>query len=116
LIWRIRDRSDFDLLSRQADRARCGALGVRHVPAPPAGNRRAVAYAIRRRARSAVDRNHLKRRLRGLVLEVAREDPVLMPAGLYLVTAGTSAYGADASALRAMLHGALGQLRKRRGR
>ncbi|MBV6509767.1 MAG: Ribonuclease P protein component [Acidimicrobiales bacterium] len=116
LIWRVRDRSDFELLRLRGARARCGALGVRHVPAPPAGNRRAVAYAIRRRAAGAVERNRLKRCLRGLLVEVVREEPSLMPAGLYLVSAGTSAYDADTAALRGMLRGALGELRRRSGR
>jgi ribonuclease P protein component len=48
-----------------------------------------VAYAVGKRVGGAVKRNHLRRRLRAAVAEVAAE----VPPGAYLVAAGPEAGG-----------------------
>jgi ribonuclease P protein component len=69
LIWRIRDRATFAALAR-APRRRVGPISLRCVPGDPTCPAR-VAYAVGRKAGSAVDRNRIRRRLRAAVAESA---------------------------------------------
>lgn len=67
------------------------------VPAEPSHPQRAVAYAIGRRAGGAVTRNRIRRRLRSVVRELAKE----LPAGTYLLGAGPEAAALPYTELRA---------------
>jgi ribonuclease P protein component len=85
VAWRIRDRATFEALRRSGARARRGPVTVTYAEIGSAPAPR-VAYAVGRRAGSAVDRNRVRRRLRGAV--AATEG--LVP-GAYLVAAGPEA-------------------------
>jgi ribonuclease P protein component len=67
-------------------RRRRGPLSLRFVPGDDDAR---VAYAIGRSAGGAVQRNRIRRRLRGTVTVFAREGRV--PAGAYLIGAGAAA-------------------------
>lgn len=87
MAWRIRDRATFEALRQSSARARRGP--VRVIYAAVGGTERPrVAYAVGRRAGTAVARNHLRRRLRSAVQESDRFE-----AGAYLVSAGPEAAG-----------------------
>src|SRR5262249_61115042 len=79
LIWRVRDRATFEALAR-APRQRVGGIALRSCrdgsTAPPR-----VAFAVGRRAGSAVARNRVRRRLRAAI-DGCRVD--LAPGGAYL--------------------------------
>jgi ribonuclease P protein component len=59
--------------------------------AEPAGDPPRVAYAVGKRAGSAVVRNRARRRLRAGVLEHHRGPDGPLPSGAYLVSAGSAA-------------------------
>ncbi len=85
ILWRVERRRTFEAL-RQARRRQVGPITVTWVAGDPAQPVR-VAFAIGRRAGSAVVRNRLRRRLRMLMREAA---PQLSP-GAYLIGASASA-------------------------
>jgi ribonuclease P protein component len=82
LIWRIRDRATFVALAR-APRRRVGPISLRYVPGDPTAPAR-VAYAVGRKAGSAVDRNRIRRRLRAAV---AGSAAAFAAGGAYLLEA-----------------------------
>jgi len=88
VVWRIRDRATFDALRRSGRRARRGPITVTYSPVGAAPEPR-VAYAVGKRVGGAVQRNHLRRRLRAAVEAVAAD---IRP-GAYLVAAGPEAGG-----------------------
>jgi ribonuclease P protein component len=101
LIWRVRDRATFAALA-QARPRRAGPVRIRAVPhraGPPA-----VAYAVGRRAGSAVARNRLRRRLRAAVHERA---DLLSRDTAYLVGADPAALTMSFAALSDALARAL---------
>lgn len=92
----LRGRGDLDALRRRGRRARAGHLGVTYLPpsGPPAVGRATgdpvpgtarTAFAVDRRAGTAVVRNRIRRRLRAGLRELAGTG-VLRP-GAYLVRA-----------------------------
>lgn len=107
LIWRIRDRTTFDVLG-SAPRRRRGPVSltvvVSHREEPPR-----VAYAVGKRVGPAVVRNRVRRRLRA---SVARHRDALRPGAAYLVGAGPAA----AAAPFAELDSAVGALLVAAGR
>ena len=84
MTWRIRDRATFEALRHSEARARRGPVTVTYAPVGTAPRPR-VAYAIGKRAGSAVTRNRIRRRLRA-----AASTADLRP-GAYLVSAGPAA-------------------------
>jgi ribonuclease P protein component len=105
LIWRVERRETLQAL-RKAPRWRAGSISVSWVPAGAAEPPR-VAFAIGRRAGSAVVRNRLRRRLRALVRDAA---PRLRP-GAYLISAGPSAAALNCNDLRSTLEKAFSQVK-----
>ena len=96
----VRRRDDFDALSGSRARGRSGPLRVARAPLPdgddPALVR--VAYAVPRAVGTAVVRNRVRRRLRAMTAELAREGA--LPAGLYLVGARPGAEALATAELR----------------
>jgi ribonuclease P protein component len=86
VVWRIRDRATFDALRRTGQRARRGPITVTYAPVDGASEPR-VGYAVGKRVGGAVKRNHLRRRLRAAVSDVAAG----ARPGAYLVAAGPEA-------------------------
>ena len=86
LILPIRDRATFVALRRSRRRVRRGALTVSWVPGE-GGDPARVAYAIGRKAGTAVVRNRVRRRLRA----AARECRAHLGPGAYLVGASAEA-------------------------
>ena len=80
LIWRIRDRANFEALAR-APRRRAGGVSLRYVSDNTDDPAR-VAYAIGRHVGSAVVRNRIRRRLRAAV---AQHESELLAGGAYLL-------------------------------
>ncbi|HAM01006.1 MAG TPA: ribonuclease P protein component, partial [Acidimicrobiaceae bacterium] len=85
VTWRIRDRATFEALRRSGARARRGSVTVTYSSVGAAPEPR-IAYAVGRRAGTAVTRNRLRRRLRAAVGHAPRLAP-----GAYLVAAGPEA-------------------------
>jgi ribonuclease P protein component len=102
LIWRVRDRATF-LAFRRARRSDAGLVSVRYVPGPPAQPPR-VAYAVTRRAGTAVTRNRIRRQLRAATASHAGQ---LQSGGAYLITAGPGAATASFARLSGDLATAL---------
>lgn len=100
LIWRIRDRDTFVALRQSRRRARRGPVTVTWIDAPPPPR---VAYAVGRRAGSAVVRNRIRRRLRAAV----RLDAAAIRPGAYLVGATSSAASLPFPELRTSLREAM---------
>jgi ribonuclease P protein component len=130
LIWRIRERGTFEALRREGIRARSGPIGITFLPdappdpAPPdpsstPDDRGAtgisgapppilepgplpprLAFAIGRRVGHAVERNRLRRRLRAIFADLARQDPVALQPGAYLVGCQVGAVGLTHEELR----------------
>lgn len=82
LIARIRGRHDFARLARDGTRIRCSALWCTWCPEPDSTSTR-VAFAISRAYGPAVRRNRLRRRLRAVLTELDRIEP--LPPGMLLV-------------------------------
>ncbi len=82
-VGSVRSRRTFEELRHRGARGRSGPLTVSFLK-QPSWSRVEIAYAVSRRAGSAVVRNRLKRRLRAIVSEYARS----LPAGIYVVGAG----------------------------
>lgn len=85
-LWRLTERTAFDELRRDGQRARRGPLSVTWlapspdaVPAPPR-----VAFAIGRAAGGAVVRNRIRRRLRAALRELQVRGR--LPGGSYLLS------------------------------
>lgn len=124
MIWRIRDRRTFEALRREGIRARSGPIGLTFLPDPPPEPRRSaddapseqaaggspnpqdaplpprLAFAIGRRVGHAVERNRLRRRLRAIFADLARQDPVVLRPGAYLVGCQAGATGLTHEELR----------------
>lgn len=82
LIGRIRERHAFVRLGREGTRIRRSALWCSWCPDPDS-TATFVAFAINRAYGPAVTRNRLRRRLRAILRELDRSDP--LPPGLLLI-------------------------------
>ena len=111
MIGRLRRRDDFQLLRSDGRTVRRGPLRVGfratgvEVDAP--GPR--VAYAIPRVVGPAVVRNRIRRRLRAIMVDLARR-PQGVPVGDYLVRVSPGAAGSSHDELRQHLTGAIDAL------
>jgi ribonuclease P protein component len=130
LIWRIRDRGTFEALRREGIRARSGPIGITYLPDPPpadgatagSGDRAPIlgsgplpprlAFAIGRRVGHAVERNRLRRRLRAIFTDLARQDPVTLQPGAYLVGCQVGAAGSTHEELREHVSRALTRINR----
>ena len=133
MIWRIRDRGTFEALRREGIRARSGPIGITFLPdRPPTGpasgategsDDRApilgsgplpprLAFAIGRRVGHAVERNRLRRRLRAIFADLARQDPVTLQPGAYLVGCQVGAVGLTHEELREHVSRALTRINR----
>lgn len=108
LIGRVRDRATFDALQREGRRVRRGPVTVVFASAAPDAGIR-VAYGTPRRMGSAVVRNRTRRRLRGAVRDLVRDETMTRP-GAYLVTVRPDVTSLDYADLRARLAEALSAL------
>jgi ribonuclease P protein component len=88
LIDRIRDRRAFDRLTSNGTRIRRSALWCTWCP-DPLSTSTPVGFAISRAVGSAVVRNRMRRRLRELLRQADRTDP--LPPGLLLIGVRPSA-------------------------
>ena len=88
LIQRIHGRHAFSTLSRDGRRIRRSSLWCSWCP-QPSSNATRVAYSIGRACGPAVTRNRLRRRLREIVRQLDRLEP--LPPGLLLIGARPSA-------------------------
>ena len=86
MIGRIRERREFERLTRHGRRARSSRLWCRYLDEPDVVPPR-VAFAIGRAVGSAVTRNRLRRRLRELVRAAVVAEPSRLPTGQLLVGA-----------------------------
>ena len=111
MVDAVRTRRAFAALSRSRIRGRSGPLWVVRAD-PPADSPEAtgpavrVAFAIGRGVGGAVVRNRVRRRLRGVVEDLARADA--LAGGLYLIGAGPAVVGLSHDRLQHHLTGALG--------
>jgi ribonuclease P protein component len=132
LIWRIRDRGTFEALRRHGIRARSGPIGITFLPdpvAPEAGEATEVpgdrsriletgplpprlAFAIGRRVGHAVERNRLRRRLRAIFADLARQEPAVLQPGAYLVGCQVGAAGSTHEELREHVSRALTRINR----
>jgi ribonuclease P protein component len=75
LIDRVRERHAFARLGREGTRIRRSALWCSWCP-DPASTATSVAFAITRAYGPAVNRNRLRRRLRSILRELERSEPL----------------------------------------
>jgi ribonuclease P protein component len=75
LIDRVRERHAFARLGREGTRIRRSALWCSWCP-DPASTTTSVAFAITRAYGPAVNRNRLRRRLRSILRELDRSEPL----------------------------------------
>jgi ribonuclease P protein component len=108
VIRGIRRRATFAALRAHGRRVRRRGLAVVYLPTPTEPTQ--VAFAISRRAGSAVHRNRCRRRLRA-VLD-ARERAGLLPPGVYLVSVQPHLIDAPQHELAGVLDELLGSLRR----
>lgn len=108
MIWRLRERSAFDRLSSEGTRRRTESLWCTFLSDPAAVPPR-VAFAIGRRIAPAATRNRLRRRLRALLAEHARDSR--LPAGWYLFGATAATVELTFDELRADLDALLAKVR-----
>lgn len=94
-------------------RVRRGPLALTFLAEGEADTTR-VAYAITKRVGGAVERNRLRRRLRAVFVDLAREAPGSVPAGVLLVSAGPDVSGRDPEELRNDVKRLLAALETRR--
>ena len=80
-------------------RVRRGPFALTYLAEDGSGGTR-VAYAITKRVGGAVERNRLRRRLRAVLADLARDEPGSVPAGVLLVSAGPEASGRGPEELR----------------
>jgi ribonuclease P protein component len=84
LIGRIRGRHAFARLARDGTRIRCSSLWCAWCPDPHSTST-SIAFAIGRAYGTAVERNRLRRRIRAVLGEVDRTEP--LPPGMLLIGA-----------------------------
>jgi len=101
LIGRIRERREFETLSRHGRRASTSTLWCRYVDDATAVPPR-VAFAVGRSVGSAVTRNRLRRRLRHVLADAARRSS--LGHGLLLVGARPAAVERSFDELRHEVH------------
>ncbi len=106
MIRGIRRRTTFAALRAEGRRVRRRGLAVVYVPAPTETTE--VAFAISRRAATAVRRNRCRRRLRAALVDVQRDGR--LPHGAYLISVAPEAVDAPHAELRARLDDVLAEL------
>ena len=84
MIGRIRERREFERLTRHGRRARTDTLWCRYLDDTSAVPPR-VAFAVSRSMGTAVSRNRLRRRLRELARAASRSEPPRLPHGRLLL-------------------------------
>lgn len=131
MIWRIRDQATFRELQTHGIRGRHGSIWITFLPDPPPGDREAtdadgdrspildrgplpprLAFAIGRRVGHAVERNRLRRRLRAIFADLARQDPGPLQPGAYLVGCQPGADGLTFEELREHVSRALTRINR----
>lgn len=108
LILRIRQRHAFERLARDGTRIRRSSLWCTWCPQPDS-EATYVAFALSRALGPAVTRNLLRRRLRALLREADRRQP--LPAVTILIGARSAAVELTFDQLRAELNSLIGELR-----
>ncbi len=108
MIGRIRERHGFDRLARDGTRIRRSALWCTWCPDPDS-TATFVAFAIGRAFGPAVQRNRIRRRLRALLREIDRMEP--LPTGLLLIGAQPELIELTFDQLRLRLNDLVGAIR-----
>ena len=106
LMRSIRRAGDFERLRRAGRTARVGALRIRALPDDVEGPH--VAFAIGRSYGNAVERNRIRRRLRGLITILDRDGA--LAAGWYLFSVDPGADSLSSSELDLVMRSALSKL------
>jgi ribonuclease P protein component len=109
VIRGIRRRQTFAALRAQGVRVRRRGLVVVYVPTDSDATE--VAFAISKRAATAVRRNRCRRRLRAALVELDRDGA--LPPGAYLVSVGPEVVAAAQPELHERLVDVVSQLRAR---
>lgn len=99
MIRGIRRRQTFAALRSQGIRVRRRGLVVVYLPTDSDATE--VAFAISKRAATAVARNRCRRRLRAAFVDLDRDG--VLPPGAYLVSVGAEAVGVAQAALAVRL-------------
>jgi len=113
LIEPVRDRRTFVALRTDGVRVRRGPLSLVFLDDGGTGSTR-VAYAISKRVGGAVQRNRLRRRLRAVLAELARDSSDIVPRGVLLVSASLEACRRSPGELRNDVERLLATLESRR--
>lgn len=133
MIWRIQDQATFRALQAHGIRGRHGSIWITFLPDPapgdpeeavtiPSDSRSPIlvpgplpprlAFAIGRHVGHAVERNRLRRRLRAIFADLAREDPGPLQPGAYLVGCRPGADGLTFEELRENVSRALTRINR----
>lgn len=108
MIHRIRGRRDFRRLAKHGTRIRRSQLWCTWCP-DPRSTATSVAFSIGRAYGPAVERNRLRRRLRAVLHDQDRANP--LPPGLLLIGARPAAIELTFDQLREQLHQLLSVIR-----
>lgn len=113
MIRPVRDRRTFVALRTAGIRVRRGPLSVVFLPEEHADVTR-VAFAITKRVGGAVERNRLRRRLRAILQDLARDPAERVPSGVLLISAGPQVGDRNPEELRNDVQRLLAALETRR--
>ena len=112
MIGRLSRRDDFQALRRNGEMIKKGSLRVLYRAATDPGDGPRVAFSVSRTFGTAVVRNRLRRRIRMVMTDIAKQ-PEGLPSGDYLILVSRSEVELSSEVLRNNLMKVIGHLQEK---